>query len=144
MTAPFGPTLRPAVSSDAAGLIELWQAAGLRVRRTSVADLAAELERLGEREPRLALVLAEPGGLVGSLIGTFDGRRGWVNRLAVLPERQGRGLGRMLLGSFEDRLRELGCRKINLLVAADNAEVVEFYRAAGYDREEMLFLERWL
>jgi ribosomal protein S18 acetylase RimI-like enzyme len=50
----------------------------------------------------------------------------------------------MLLGSFEDRLRELGCRKINLLVAADNAEVVEFYRAAGYDREEMLFLERWL
>ena len=49
--------------------------------------LAAELE--GDRSVFLAAELE--GQIVGVVLGTHDGRKGWINRLAVTPESSASG-----------------------------------------------------
>lgn len=136
-----GPRLRAATPADHDALAELWEACGIAFRRE---HLREELAGVLARDPDLLLVLEHEGALVAAVMGTFDGRRGWVNRLAVRPDHQGRGLGRRLLAEVEDRLRAKGCRKVNLLVEPDNSAVAGFYERLGYRRDPLIFMERFL
>ena len=72
----------------------------------------------------------------------YDGHRGWINRLAVLKARRAQGVGALLMREAEDRLRALGCGKINLQVRTANRAVVEFYRSLGYDVEERISMSK--
>ena len=78
------------------------------------------------------------GVLVGTAVGGRDGYRGWVYHVATHPDCRRRGIGARLMRDLEERLRELGCPKLNLQVLADNAEVADFYRALGYREEPRL------
>jgi len=66
----------------------------------------------------------------------YEGHRGWVNYLAVHPDHQRQGLGRLLMDEAERRLRDLGCAKVNLQVRASNETAREFYRQIGYTVDE--------
>jgi GNAT superfamily N-acetyltransferase len=95
----------------------------------------------------VAEIQAEPeegGELIGSVVGSFDGRRGWLNRLATDPTHRGRGIAKALLAAVHTRLAALGCRKVNLLIEPENADVLPFYAAAGYAVDDLIFMERWL
>lgn len=136
------PGVRAATEADTAGLIALWEAAGLEFDPRAV---PAELAGVLARTPQLVLVEEdEAGEIAGAVLGTYDGRRGRVSRLAVRPGLQGRGLGSRLLAELERRLAELGCPKVNLQVEADNAEVTGFYARHGYRQHDLIFLEKWL
>jgi ribosomal protein S18 acetylase RimI-like enzyme len=65
----------------------------------------------------------------------YDGHRGWLNYLAVLPECQKRGYGRQLVDKAITELRKLGCLKVNLRVRASNASVIGFYKHLGFKEE---------
>lgn len=129
---------RPA---DFATIMALWRTCGLHPSRS---DTPLSLERKLERDPDLFLVAEEAGRLVASIIGSYDGRRGWINRLAVTPDLRGRAIGRKLVALVEERLRERGCDKVNLLVEPDNRRVVEYYDRLGYRTDELVFMEKWL
>jgi ribosomal protein S18 acetylase RimI-like enzyme len=62
----------------------------------------------------------------------YEGHRGWINYLAVDPERRRRGFARVLMAAAEERLRALGCPKINLQIRNDNADAIAFYRRIGF------------
>lgn len=75
---------------DYDGLIALWEEAGLSYRlhgRDGCERIAREIEGACS----VFLAAEEEGRLIGAALGTYDGRKGWVNRLAVLPEHRGRG-----------------------------------------------------
>jgi ribosomal protein S18 acetylase RimI-like enzyme len=95
-------------------------------------------------QPELLLVGELAGTLVGAVIAGFDGVRGWIHHLAVLPEHRRRGFATTLVRSAERGLRELGCSKVNLQVRTTNLEVVAFYRSVGYEVEERVSLGRRL
>jgi ribosomal protein S18 acetylase RimI-like enzyme len=61
-----------------------------------------------------------------------------IENIAVLPECQGRGLGRMLLSHAERVAAELGRSEIKLYTNKHFAENIALYQRAGYriDREE--------
>jgi ribosomal protein S18 acetylase RimI-like enzyme len=93
-------------------------------------------------QPELLLV-GELGGLiVGAVMAGFDGVRGWLYHLAVLPEHRRRGFATILLRAAERGLRDLGCSKVNLQVRATNQEIVAFYRSLGYQVEERVSMGR--
>ena len=57
----------------------------------------------------------------------------WLGWLAVDRRRQGEGLGRAGLVSALERVRRIGaCRRVRLLVAAENAVALRLYRRAGF------------
>ena len=76
--------------------------------------------------------------VIGTAMAGYDGHRGWVYSLAVLPELQKKGIGSRLLNQAEARLQEIGCMKINLQITQGNEAVEQFYLANGYSTEERI------
>lgn len=86
----------------------------------------------------LFFVALEDGQLVGTVMGGYDGHRGWVYSLAVRPDVRRKGIGTELMRRVERELSRRGCPKINLQVLASNAATVAFYKGLGYAVEERI------
>jgi ribosomal protein S18 acetylase RimI-like enzyme len=59
-----------------------------------------------------------------------------LDKLYVLPERHGHGLGRLLIAHVEAAGRRDGSRTLILNVAKKNAKAIGFYRAYGFEVRE--------
>jgi ribosomal protein S18 acetylase RimI-like enzyme len=125
-------TIRNATEEDIAAVLDLWAAAG---SLPSVSDSPDGLARLLAADPQALLVAELGGALVGSLIAAWDGWRGSFYRLAVLPEHRRKGLATTLLREGERRLRGRGAVRLTAIVADDEAGAMDFWRAAGYERQ---------
>ncbi|MGA9762497.1 MAG: GNAT family N-acetyltransferase [Gaiellaceae bacterium] len=126
-------TLRPATPQDAPAILELWRLAGAVPSRT---DDEASICSLIAHDPRALVVAERAGRLVGSLVAGFDGWRGSLFRLAVLPEHRRSGIGRALVASGERSLRERGAARINLYAVKREPGAVEFWDAVGYAHDD--------
>jgi ribosomal protein S18 acetylase RimI-like enzyme len=92
----------------------------------------AELELKLARDPELFVVHEQDDVLNGVVMGTWDGRRGWILRLAVDPAHRRRGIATALVRELEARFRTLHCPRINLLVMPDNEAGLRFWQELGY------------
>jgi ribosomal protein S18 acetylase RimI-like enzyme len=134
--------VRPFQPADADALIELWRRCDLvRPQNDPRKDIARKLAV----QPELFLVaMGDEGAVIGSVMCGYEGRRGWINYLAVDPDRRLRGVGRTLMAEAERRLRALGCPKINLQVRSTNRAVLDFYRAIGFAVDDVVSLGKRL
>ena len=133
--------IRPITADDLPALRALWSACDLH---PSPSDTDTRLEEVIRNLGNLFLVAQAGGEIVGSVMGSFDGRRGWINRLAVLPGARGCGLGKRLLCEVESALKSRGCDKVNLLIEPENKAVQDYYARHGYTRDELIFMEKWI
>jgi ribosomal protein S18 acetylase RimI-like enzyme len=122
------PAIREWRLQDGDQLRRLWHDLGM----LSPWDDDASLEAMARRNPGLLLVAAAGDEIVGSALGAWDGRRGWIYHVAIAPDHQRGGIGRQLVARIEAGLRELGCPKVNVIVLDDNVEGVAFWIALGY------------
>jgi ribosomal protein S18 acetylase RimI-like enzyme len=130
----------PATHADAA--IDLWRVTGLtRPWNDPEADLRRALR--GPSSTVLA-ALGGSGDLLGTAMVGHDGHRGWVYYLAVLPERQGAGLGRCLVRACETWLLQRDVPKVQLMVRDDNDGAIAFYDALDYQVQPVVVLGRRL
>jgi ribosomal protein S18 acetylase RimI-like enzyme len=79
------------------------------------------------------LVAVREGKLVGALIAAWDGWRGNMYRLAVLPRHRRAGIARGLVEAGEERLRALGARRVTVLVGREDAPARALWLALGYE-----------
>ena len=86
----------------------------------------------------LFFIALEKGKIVGIIMAGYDGHRGWIYSLAVIPENRRAKIGTKLLVHAENELKKLGCVKINLQIVKNNEIVKEFYQKNGYDIEERI------
>jgi len=121
--------IRPFNPSDLEALIELWQQTGLATPQN---DSQKDIERKMKVDPELLLVAVKGSELVGSVMGGYEGHRGWINYLAVSPKHQRQGIATLLMRKIEADLLSRGCPKINLQVRDTNTKVLAFYVALGY------------
>ena len=98
-------------------VLSLWQQAGDVVLST---DSLEEVPAAIHHSAALFLVAESEGRIMGTIIGTWDGRRGEFYRLAVSPEVRRRGVARMLLDTAENWITEQGCHRITALVENDH------------------------
>jgi ribosomal protein S18 acetylase RimI-like enzyme len=133
--------IRPFQAADEAPVIELWARCDL-LRPWN--DPRKDIQRKLRIQPELFLVGLLEGTIVASAMAGYEGHRGWINYLAVAPERQGQGLGRAIMHAAEQLLRERGCPKINLQVRAANTAVLDFYAHLGYARDDVVSLGKRL
>lgn len=127
--------------SDQRALIDLWQVTNLARPQN---DLEQDIERKLRVDPDLLLVATANQQLIGSVMGGYEGHRGWINYLAVAPEFQRRGVASMLMHRIESDLRLKGCPKINLQVRNTNPEVLAFYASLGYSDDHVVSLGKRL
>lgn len=78
------------------------------------------------------------------MIAGHDGHRGWVYYLAAHPDHREARIGRDLMNAAKSWLRENGIPKLQVMVRADNAAVVEFYERLGYVDQQVTVLGRFL
>lgn len=93
------------------------------------------IRRKLEIRPDLFLVGIIDERVVATVIGGYDGFRGWAYHLGVTGTQRRKGIGRKMMDEIEVRLLASGCPKINLQVRAWNEDVVGFYKALGYKEE---------
>jgi ribosomal protein S18 acetylase RimI-like enzyme len=122
-------SIRLARAADAEALLALWEAAGSSPGITdTVEDVATTVDWVGA-----SVLLAESGArIVGSLVATWDGWRGNMYRLAVLPEHRRSGIATALVREGERLLRERGARRLSALVLVDESGAVAFWERLGY------------
>ena len=115
---------------DYSSVFELWKEAGLEIRPGD--DLDGVRLKL-ERDPDLFLVAEEAGLIIGSVIGGWDGRRGFVWHLATKPGYQRKGIGRALVRQVEERLRKKGAVIVYAMILTRNKRSRDFFTAYGYE-----------
>jgi ribosomal protein S18 acetylase RimI-like enzyme len=110
-------------------ILALWRQAEAT---PSVTDNADDLRRAVSDSEASVLVAEVDGQLVGSIIGTFDGWRGNIYRLAVHPGYRRRGIARALVAEVEKRLARQGAKRITALVEKNHSWATGFWQAVGY------------
>ena len=122
-------------------VVDLWRKCDLIIPQN---DPHEDIWRKHDFQPRLFFVAFLDGELVGSVMAGYDGHRGWINYLAVLPKCRGRGYGRKLMERAVEELTKMGCPKVNLQVRETNLSVVEFYRHLGFKDDHVISLGKRL
>jgi N-acetylglutamate synthase len=120
----------PFLPADYDEVMALWSSTeGLTLRE---ADSRDAIERYLARNPCLSFIAREEGQLVGAVLAGTDGRRGYLQHLAVAPSHRSQGLGRALAERAVAALRAFGIAKCHLMVRQENAEARAFWEHVGW------------
>jgi ribosomal protein S18 acetylase RimI-like enzyme len=85
------------------------------------------------------IFVAERGSIIiGACMGGYDGHRGWLYAVAVLPQARRSGVGKLLVTAAIEALKKLGCVKVNLQIRSTNKGVVAFYESLGFSEEDRI------
>ena len=127
-------SVRAATTDDIPDVLALWSVATTEPSATDDVDGIAAL--LDVDPESLLLAVDDDGAIVGTVNASWDGWRGAMYRLAVLPSHRRRGIATTLVESGEQRLRGKGARRFHLIVVSDEEPARAFWTAAGYERQQ--------
>ncbi len=131
--------VRAATTADIPAVLAVWDRA--RSPAAVTPDTPEALERLLAHDPRSLLVAEIDGAVVGVLICGWDGWRGSMYRLGVLPEHRRAGIGRALVEAGHARLRALGAVRAGLQLADGEEAATGLWTAAGWAHDRTV--ARW-
>ena len=114
-------------------LMAIWDKAQLPYKPRG-RDRRDKIEREIKKPNAVFLVAEIAGQLVGSILATHDGRKGWINRLAVSPAFRRRGIAKKLVAEAENSLTDQGVEIVACLVEDWNADSKRFFESIGYNR----------
>jgi ribosomal protein S18 acetylase RimI-like enzyme len=127
--------IREFLIEDYDRVMELWIEGGLPLKpqgRDSRGNIAKQL-----RQPNVLFLVAEEGEesrIIGTVLATHDGRKGWINRLAVDAALRKRGIGARLVREAERRLEALGMDILACLIEDGNAVSMAVFEKLGYKK----------
>jgi ribosomal protein S18 acetylase RimI-like enzyme len=120
----------PMTVADIPEVIALWTATeGMQIRD---ADSPAALTRYLHRNPGCSFVARSRQHLAGAALAGHDGRRGYLNHVAVAGDWRRQGIGRALVERCLAALQEQSICKCHICVFHDNEEGKKFWRRLGW------------
>ena len=123
--------IRDLAIADYDALVRLWEQGGLPYRPNG-RDKRERLAREIDGPCSVFLAAEMEGELVGAVLGTHDGRKGWINRLVVSPDHQQQGIGSALVAEVECRLDGLGIEIVTCLIETWNGGSKHFFERIGF------------
>ncbi|MCX6027961.1 MAG: GNAT family N-acetyltransferase [Chloroflexi bacterium] len=136
------PTLCDLTVADYAAILELWRHAGLPVRAEGRDAPEAFARQMASGIQRV-IGLRDGERLVAVAVLTHDGRKGWINRLAVDPVYRRRGLAQTLIAEAERWFTEaVGLEIWAALLEAENHTSQALFDDLGYRRGNIVYVSK--
>lgn len=128
-------SIRRMRAEDYPDVAAIWDEAGLPYQPRG-RDSEKRIQEQLRKECCIYLVAESGGAVIGSLLITHDFRKGWLNRLAIRPSWQGRGVARELVRRAEEMLLSLGVRIYAAQIHSHNLESRQLFSRLGYQEHE--------
>lgn len=136
-----GVRIERAQTQDIDKMLDLWKSIpGMGIGQGDEVDL---LRAFINRNPFTCLLLKDKQSVIGTVLGGFDGRRGYIYHLAVHPNFQGQGYGRELLVHVARELEKQGALKIHLMAFNNNHNAAQFYQSQGWELRQDVKIFSW-
>lgn len=120
---------------DYADVADIWVRSGLPYQPRGRDGEERVLEQL-KNASSIYLVAEDRGKVVGAVLVTHDLRKGWLNRLAVPPEEQGKGIARTLVRRAEEELSAIGVNIFAVQVHQHNRGSRKLFAELGYQEHQ--------
>lgn len=112
-------------------LTRIWEKAGLPYKGNG-RDSRENIEKEVKLDCNQFLFAVKEGETIGSILVTHDGRKGWINRVAVLPEFRKKGIAKLLVDAGEKWLIEQGIGIFACQIEEYNTGSFEAFQKMGY------------
>jgi N-acetylglutamate synthase len=128
--------------ADYDDILTLWQHAGLPVRAGGRDAPVLFARQMAAGYQRVIGLRAE-GTLAAVAVLTHDGRKGWINRLAVDPAYRHQGLARRLIAEAERWFaQEVGLEVWAALIERHNEASLLLFEELGYGRPDVVYVSK--
>jgi len=126
-------TIRKATKQDIDTILKIWRKAELTHKpkgRDTEYSLHSQLQL-----PQIRVFIAAIEGKdVATIMVTHDGRKGWLNRLAVLKIYRNKGIAQKLIAHSEKWLASQGLKIYATLIDDPNDPSMNLFIKAGYTK----------
>ncbi|MBS3817582.1 MAG: GNAT family N-acetyltransferase [Candidatus Thermoplasmatota archaeon] len=122
-------------------VIELWDESDIPCKPKG-RDRKENIEEELEEQPEYWIGAYEDEEMVGIIFGTDDGRKGWINRLAVAEDYRGQGIGKKLVEKLEHVFEEKGFKIWAALIEPDNPEGMKFFEHLGFEDKNIKYYSK--
>jgi len=126
---------------DYDNVISLWVEAGIHYKPNG-RESRSRMEKELKTGQALFLVAEVDRRIVGVVLGTHDGRKGWINRLAVVKEFRRQNIASKLVAAVETRLKEQGIDVIACLIEPENSISRTFFSKIGYTKAPVEYFSK--
>jgi GNAT superfamily N-acetyltransferase len=127
--------LRGIIDEEVEEAVSVWLESGLPIKPMG-RDTLESLRALRDADPELFIGAFEGDRMIGVVLGTDDRRKGFINRLAVVPDRRREGIAKLLVERCEKVLRERGRQVICAMIEEYNETSKTMFLEIGYKRED--------
>ncbi len=124
--------IREMIAQDFENCYQLWEQSRLKI--SSKEEERAEFLNCVDKNPKTCLVyLDSDQKIIGTIMGGFDGKKGYMYRLAVSSDFRNHGLGTQLIQKVEDAFKKQGVKNVRLTVMIYKLNLIDFYNHRGYE-----------
>lgn len=113
----------------------IWSDSGLPTKPGG-RDSRAMIEKEMQKSVVAYFGLFDNNKMIGVGIANFDGRRGWVNRVAIDPDQRGKKLASKIIDVCEQFLYDSGAVVICALIEEENSPSMACFAGSGYTAEK--------
>lgn len=124
-------------------IIALWRRAGLPYKSRG-RDRKESVQTEIRAHPDFFIGAFDDEALIGVVVVSCDGRKGWINRLAVDPAHRRKGIAQALINEAEKVLRKHGIKIYCALIEDHNIGSMQLFEKCGYTvhRDVLYFSKR--
>jgi ribosomal protein S18 acetylase RimI-like enzyme len=129
----IGVVIRKMTIGDYDSLIALWKEGNIPYRpqgRDSKKNIRWQLQQ----STSFYFVAADKRKIVGAILGTHDGRKGWINRLIIASSYRQKGIAKRLIEEVELYLEAIGINIVACLIEDWNAASMQVFKQLGYTK----------
>lgn len=122
----------------------MWtQTEGIGLR--TLDDSREGIEKFLKRNPSTSFIYEKDGEIIGVIMGSHDGRRGFIYHAVVRTDFRGQGIGRALSETVCIALKEEGIHRATLVAKKSNEAGAAFWRNLGWeDRDDLIYFNKSL
>ncbi len=127
--------VRNARIGDYAALVKLWKANGIMIR---LGDDRDGIRTMLSHNPKLSFVAVRNGDVIGAVLGSWDGRRGWLHHLAVEKGYRKAGIATMLVTRAAKEMKSRGISMVKVEIYSRNTASKALFSKMGFKHYEKL------